>query len=365
MSSSPVEKGGLATVGRATKRLVLTLQELRGIGLKSIDHELPELVLCGDQSAGKSSLMSGIAEINLPTGDSMCTKCPTNIKTLKADSWSCKISLQNQYKPTSRSNMTNEVSEFPGWQERKDKIETHHFTTIYQQSELEQVLKWAQIALLNPSQDYTSFIPGSDGFDEEERIRQDPDHKEKVRFSPNVILVEISGPGLEPLSFFDLPGLFQTAEDAESQYLVPLFEALTEKYVKHPNALIICAVAMRIDPGLSRTKAVIANCNAEDRCIGVLTMPDILGSSDYDNILKEKTFILPHGYFVTKRPGKNSRIPRGDNYHSLARKEEDEFFNSDENWREGGPWARFRHRCGIATLQEYLSKAFAKLILAR
>lgn len=365
MSASSVERSGLATVGRATRRLVLTLMELRQIGLQFIDHELPELVLCGDQSAGKSSLMSGIAEINLPTGDTMCTQCPTNIKTSKAETWSCTVSLQDQYRFKPRTHIAKGEQEFPGWEERKDKIETRYFTTITNPTGLERVLKWAQIALLNPSQDYKSFVPDSEDFYEEERTRQDPDHEEEARFSPNVILVEISGPGLEPLSFFDLPGLFQRAKTEEQQYLVPVFEALTEKYVKHKNALIICAITMKNDPGLSRTTAVIAKCNATDRCIGVLTMPDKLGSSDYDNILREKTYKLPHGYFVTKQPGKHSRIQPGPDYHVLARQEEEEFFRTDEKWREGGEWSHFRNRCGTTALSKYLSKAFAKLILAR
>jgi hypothetical protein len=59
---------GPALVGCDTKKLIDTIDKLRKIGLKRVDTKLPELVLIGDQSAGKSSLMGAIAEINLLKG---------------------------------------------------------------------------------------------------------------------------------------------------------------------------------------------------------------------------------------------------------------------------------------------------------
>jgi len=295
----------------------------------------------------------------------MCTQCPTNIKTSSGKEWTCKVSLQEQYTFIPGKHQWDDSQEFPNWRPMET-IETNEFKTIADESDLEAILTWAQIALLNPSQDYKNFIPGSEGYIVRQQIREnDPNHKEEARFSPNVILVEITGPGLPDLSFFDLPGLFQTAEDPELQYLVRVFEALTVKYVKHEKALIICAITMANDPGLSRTKAVIGQCNADNRCIGVLTMPDKLSSDDYDNILNQRTFVLPHGYFVTKRPGKDSDRLRGPNYHTLAHEEEQHFFNTDDRWRDGGEWEKFRDRCGTATISKYLSKEFGKSILQR
>lgn len=60
MSSTLAEKGkGLETVGHDVRWLIDLLDELRKIGLEGIVDHLPELVIVGDQSAGKSSLMSG------------------------------------------------------------------------------------------------------------------------------------------------------------------------------------------------------------------------------------------------------------------------------------------------------------------
>ncbi|KAH7346373.1 P-loop containing nucleoside triphosphate hydrolase protein [Rhexocercosporidium sp. MPI-PUGE-AT-0058] len=355
----PLETNSLEIVGRDAKRLIDTIEQLKKIGLQSVDTELPELVLVGDQSAGKSSLMGAIAGINLPKGQSMCTRCPTNIKTSQADTWRCVVSLQLSYFPQKTRNNV----QFPGWVQSERPMETKSFMTITHKSQLEEALKMAQVALLNPSQDVRSFIPGNEEY--EQRRRFGP-HADEAKFSPNVISVEIYGPGLPDLSFYDLPGLFQNAEDTTQEYLIKVFENMTQKYIRHKNALIICTITMQNDPGLSRTKAVITANKAEGRCIGVLTMPDRLQASatahlDYDNIFKKQKYVLPLGYFVTKQPGADAKLA-AETYHDDARKLEKDFFDTDPLWREGGQWHPYRDVCGTAAIQKYLSKQFASLI---
>jgi ABC-type arginine transport system ATPase subunit len=101
-SSAPsvVEPGGLHTVGRGVKIFVDAIEQLREIGLNNV-VQLPELVLVGDQSAGKSSLMGALAEIHLPKSGGTCTRCPAHIKTATAAQWSCKISLRQEYRYSS------------------------------------------------------------------------------------------------------------------------------------------------------------------------------------------------------------------------------------------------------------------------
>ena len=58
----------------------------RGIG-DNID--LPQLVVCGDQSAGKSSVLEGLTGIPFPRDDGVCTKFPTEVRyhTSKCRHW--------------------------------------------------------------------------------------------------------------------------------------------------------------------------------------------------------------------------------------------------------------------------------------
>lgn len=307
--------------------------------------------------------MGAIAEINLPKSAAMCTRCPYNIKTSSAAIWECTVSLQEDhiYEPSTRR------SQPPKWQ-LGDGMTTRLFKTIYTKTELEEVLTWAQVALLNPSTSLEAFIPGTP---EQARRKSNGEPSIEVEYSPNVVAVEIRGPGLPALSFYDLPGLINDAGTVESQFLVKVFDDLTIKYIKHESAIIICTRTMAADAALSKTNRLIRVHKAEHKCVGVLTMPDRMqgtasSHADFDGIFRGTLHRLPRGHYVTKQPGPDCKLDRNaPNYHALARQEEERFFdNEDSHWGPNGEWAAFRDRCGTSTIQNYLSKEFARQILA-
>lgn len=351
-------------VGRHVKVLVDAISDLRNFGL---DHvvELPELVLVGDQSAGKSSLMSALTEVQLPRDQGICTKCPANIKTSPAEEgWTCKVSLQQYYRyenPNGRiidSRSVTRKNPFPPWVEQT--LEVKEFATLTHKDQLEEAIKWAQIALLNHDVDYQLFIPGigQRALGNFQRERENTEAK----FSPNLIAIEISAPGLPALSFYDLPGIFRVAPDPRDQYLSRVIENLAIKYIQRPNALIIWTLAMKTDPSNSSTGKVIQDCRATDRTVGVLTNPDHVYSRhvEYENILQGNAHVVKHGYFVTRQPGENSSIPANDNYHAEARRQEMQFFHSEGLWK--GEWKEFLPRCGTTAIQKFLSLELAKQI---
>ena len=366
MEVEETQPTGLEFVGEKAKKLVDAFSDLSKFGL---DHvvKLPELVLVGDQSSGKSSLMSALTEVRLPRDQGICTKCPSNIKTSPATTWSCKISLMQYYKyvnPQGKvidSKSVTKKNPFPPWVEQK--LEVKDFITIYEKSQLEVAMKWAQIALLNHDQDYEQFIPGTGRRAQAtnfERERRDAE----AGFSPNIIAIEISGPNLPALSFYDLPGIFRVAPDPRNQYLAKVIENLAVKYIEHPNAVIIWALAMKTDPSNSSTGKVILDCKAEKRCIGVLTNPDHIQVRhlEFENILRNQDHKVGHGFFVTKQPGEKFTL-HGPDYHAQARQEETEFFDTEELWT--GEWSSFRPRCGILAIQKFVSDVFADEIAKR
>jgi hypothetical protein len=308
--------------------------------------------------------MGAIAEINLPKAAAMCTRCPYNIKTSPSDTWTCIVSLQEDH----TLELTGRRSQNPKWvlgEEMKSTL----FKRISKKTELEEVLVWAQLALLNPSTDINAFIPGT------------PQHAVQglhfsqvnleVQYSPNVVAVEIRGPGLPALSFFDLPGLIIDAGTPELQFLVKVFDDLTVKYIKHDQAIIICTRTMSSDAALSKAMGLIRKHKAERKCVGVLTMPDRLqgtakSHTDFDGIFRGTLHKLHLGHYVTRQPGPTSTLDRrADNYHALAREEEEYFFDNSPHWGAGGDWEEFRDRCGTFVIQNLLSKLFAQQTLRR
>ena len=60
------------------RKVLDIVDHLRRQGLSGI-VELPQLVVCGDQSSGKSSVLEAITEIPFPRNENLCTRFATEI----------------------------------------------------------------------------------------------------------------------------------------------------------------------------------------------------------------------------------------------------------------------------------------------
>lgn len=78
-------------------------------------------------------------------------------------------------------------------------------SVLYDKSELEEMLRRAQLAILNPSLpadsllafDTSSLAPGE----------RPPGSERQLQFSNNVVCLDLSGPDVIDLAFIDLPGM--------------------------------------------------------------------------------------------------------------------------------------------------------------
>jgi hypothetical protein len=82
------------------RRILDTVAQVRKCGLESI-LSLPQLVVCGDQSAGKSSVLEALTEIPFPRNDNLCTRFATEIILRRApnDTLTIKIIPDDQRPP--------------------------------------------------------------------------------------------------------------------------------------------------------------------------------------------------------------------------------------------------------------------------
>jgi hypothetical protein len=224
-STTNIETIDIDVIGKHSKVFINAIDELRQYDIEHV-VKLPKIIVVGDQSAGKSSMMSALTGTHIPRKNGTCTRCPANIVTSAAETWSCTISLWQKYEyvpprqPVKPRDVTKKNPFYP-WVERD--LRTLQFKVLTDKAELEEAMKWAQIALLNHNHNYKSFIPGA-GQRWEER-----DDSTEAEFSPNVVVVSISGPDLTSLSFFDLPGIIANSAKAEQDYLIQAFENLAVK----------------------------------------------------------------------------------------------------------------------------------------
>ena len=174
------------------KSLIQGIQRLRHRGIEDFVIPLPKIVVVGDQSTGKSSLIEGLSGIKVPRAEGTCTRCPLEINLIEDPQegarWKCEVYLHSKYmfeglpkngkfaKPT-------EKKPLGPW--RPQDPDEHHFYTTHNKDEVADILSWAQIATLNPTKSYERYKPISD--------QQSTQSKSiLVEFSPNVIRLDVS-----------------------------------------------------------------------------------------------------------------------------------------------------------------------------
>ena len=74
------------------RKIMDIVDKLRRTGLSTI-LELPQLVVCGDQSSGKSSVLEAITEIPFPRKENFCTRFATEIVLRRATSDSISVKI--------------------------------------------------------------------------------------------------------------------------------------------------------------------------------------------------------------------------------------------------------------------------------
>ncbi|PYH92699.1 hypothetical protein BO71DRAFT_431664 [Aspergillus ellipticus CBS 707.79] len=327
------------------KELVRKIQDLRHIGIEDNNIALPKICVIGDQSAGKSSLIEGMSEIKVPRSAGTCTRCPMEINLSESEPgqpWTCKVFLSRKYMYDGSGKMRMPKKNHPLGPWYAQDQEDEAFITITHKEDVEAAIMWAQIAILNPGTPSSLYIPGQNNV---------PDERCEVKFSPNVVRLDIAAPGFPNLSFYDLPGVISQAEQEDERYLVALVENLVKEYITQPNCIVLLTLPMTNDATNSGAARIMQEVEgAKLRTLGVLTKPDRIQSGEsytqWVEILDGGKFLLGHGYYVV-RNNPNPSIG-----HAQARVEEEAFFAAH-------PWntdlSYYQDKFGTRRLQAALS----------
>ncbi|KAI9926844.1 hypothetical protein AWENTII_011479 [Aspergillus wentii] len=357
MSGLPAnETDSIKIIAQDMKNLVKRIQDLRHLGIEDSKIALPKICVVGDQSTGKSSLIEGMSEIKVPRSAGTCTRCPMEINLTESQDqeWKCHIYLSRKFMFDGSRKVTKipkKSQPLGPWipQEQEDEL----FITLNNKDDVQEALKWAQIAILNPGRASTDYIPSQD------IPGQSVSEECQVKFSPNVVRLDISSPNFPNLSFYDLPGVISQAERDDERYLVSLVENLVKEYISHDNCIVLLTLPMTDDATNSSAARIIGeNKNsAKRRTLGVLTKPDRIQTgesfSQWTGILEGEKFKLGHGYYVVR----NNPDPTIE--HAQAREEEAEFFASS-------PWSTelccYQDKFGTRRLQTALSNLLLEQI---
>ncbi|CAI7611760.1 unnamed protein product [Penicillium pancosmium] len=222
------------------RQVLDTVSELRRCGLDNV-LSLPQLVVCGDQSAGKSSVLEALTEIPFPRKDNLCTRFPTEIIIRRGKTETLKIRIiPDRRRPAEERAALNDFSE-----------------TVYDLRDLPEIMSKA-----------TSKM----GL-EETQSSNGP----RRAFAMDVLIVEIEGPTRPQLTVVDLPGIIQAETKDASQADVDLTVEITKSYISSPRTICLAVVSAANDYANQPILNLVRQYDPQGkRTLGIITKPDRL-----------------------------------------------------------------------------------------
>ncbi|KAK2775536.1 dynamin family protein [Colletotrichum kahawae] len=293
-------------------QIIKAMNAIRDLRIKGFDP--PQLVVCGAQSAGKSSVLSAITRIAFPSKDGICTR------------YVIKVTLAYGEK----ASLTAKIVPGPSPKKRRDKLKS---------------FKWPE----DPS-DASRMNPSACIEAANEAIFPNDEGRAKS-ITDDVLSIQITGRDQRALELVDLPGLIGNSEDEDT---VERVEKLVLEYVKSNNSTILAVIDGKND---LQTGKIITWCkkHAVERTLCIVTKPDLASDSQCLKIVDAaKHEHEEHHYNMFDwHILKNLDSAAGSGTSDRSRdKEEEDFFHEK-------PWDKLpREKLGIAHLRTELRRRY-------
>ncbi|XP_014560166.1 hypothetical protein COCVIDRAFT_23652 [Bipolaris victoriae FI3] len=309
-----VTTSSLQALQSADQRRVMDIvDKLRRTGLSGV-VELPQLIVCGDQSSGKSSVLEAITEIPFPRKENLCTRFATEIILRRS--------------PASTSTVTITPDKL---RPESEQAKLKGFTKSIQNfDQLPDVIEEATLAM------GLGVVGGISS----------------RAFSRDVLSVEITGPSRPQLTLVDLPGLIHATNKAQTEADKELILDLVSQYMKNPRTIILAVVSAKND---FANQIILDHCRKIDeqgrRTLGIITKPDFLREGtdnelSWIELAQNKDIYLERGWHMLKNRADNQM-----NFSFDQRNKDEALFFSK------GRYAQLPRECvGITSLRERLSK---------
>lgn len=280
---------------------------------------LPQLVVVGDQSSGKSSLLESLSGIPFPQDQSLCTRYATQI--------------------TSRRDIGEsvEVRIIPGphaSEDHKKHVEGFHRqvpSSLEFREQFPDILKKAN---------------------ERMGVRSDISTGNGTVFSEDVLKIELCGPNEDYLTIIDVPGIFRTTMQGTTKDDMAMVRDLVKRYIKDGRTIILAVLPSNVDIATQEILELAEEYDKNgERTLGVLTKPDLVlepsAQAAVCNLVQGKRRPLNLGYFLVRNRGPNSDLEEPSELDKIFRKH---------------PWADLpRDRVGILALKDTLRSLLVEI----
>ncbi|KAL6161915.1 hypothetical protein ACJQWK_11931 [Exserohilum turcicum] len=237
---------------------------------------LPQLVVVGDQSSGKSSLLESLTGVPFPRNLELCTRYATQI-TSRRDPES-RVDIKIIAGPRASDEHKRLVASY-----RPEIPSTENF-----RSRFPEILKEANARM---------------------GIRTDLASSEGTVFSEDILKIEICGPDEDYLTVIDVPGIFRNpSEGITTKADIQLVQNMVRGYIKHSRTIILAVLPSNVDIATQEILTIAEDFDKSgERTLGVLTKPDLVteqsAQANICSLVLGKKRPLTLGYYVVRSRG--------------------------------------------------------------
>ncbi|RAH52141.1 hypothetical protein BO85DRAFT_524547 [Aspergillus piperis CBS 112811] len=282
---------------------------------------LPQLVVVGDQSSGKSSLLASLTKIPFPRDLELCTRYATQITSRREVDPSVEISI---------------IPALDASREHRAKVQGFKRT-------------------LRGAEDFRSEFPEIlKEVDECMGIRTDLSSKQGSVFSKDVLRIELCGPEEDYLTVIDVPGIFRDpTAGITTESDIELVRNMVKNYIKDSRTVILAVLPSNVDLATQEILKLAKDYDGNgERTLGVLTKPDLVieesAKTALCSLVLGRKRPLTLGYYLVRNQG-------ADQDTSFSGEEGERMFDSQ-------PWNTLpRDRIGIQALRERLGELLSEV----
>lgn len=239
MATVVLDFEALDQLGGKSQELLNTIDSLRRYGISQC-VDLPQIIVVGDQSSGKSSVLEALLRVQFPIKDKVCTRFATKF-VLRTDP---QRRVNVQIRPTFASGETYTFEE-----------------RTFDKEKLSCIIETAKLRML----------------------------RDGVPLSEDMLRIEIFSPDVPHLTVVDLPGFDHAEDKDQSAKDRKIVNRLVKTYMARKKSIILAVVSAQnhaiMQEVLSRVKVHDQN---QERTLGIITKPDLLipGTQDEEGFLK-------------------------------------------------------------------------------
>ncbi|KAI1503956.1 P-loop containing nucleoside triphosphate hydrolase protein [Biscogniauxia marginata] len=239
---------------------------------------LPQLVVVGDQSSGKSSVLEGLTGFAFPRDAELCTRYATQITCRRENEEGISVSIIPSPDAAPRE---------------QENIKDFHRTLAKMSPEsLAEIFKDANEAMgIRTSTNATSQSSSSPAFSE------------------HILKIEKLGPDEEHFTVIDVPGIFRKeTEGITTEGDIELVRNMVKNYMKDRRTIILAIMPSNVDPATQEILKLAKQADpSQARTMAVLTKPDLAIERTTQRIAIDhvmgKRSDLTLGYYIVKNRG--------------------------------------------------------------